>query len=278
MALKKDTTTIIFLNKDQNCGKPIRIKSYYIQHWKKIVATIMLVLSIPVLSTFYLLDSHAKMKIANSDLKNRLESQKLAINQLDTGAIKKHYSSIDEKLKTINKFLKARGLKPLQKNAGGEINNDLGTTEEMGSFYEEYLKRMTRLISFTPMGYPHHGRITSNFGHRENPFTGENIERHRGLDIKGAHGEIVKTTASGLVKFASRRGGYGNVVIVTHDNGFETYYGHLSKILVKAGQKINAGDQIGRIGSTGRSTGPHLHYEVHQHGKIVNPKLYLSLN
>ncbi|RZL30694.1 MAG: M23 family metallopeptidase, partial [Pedobacter sp.] len=66
-------------------------------------------------------------------------------------------------------------------------------------------------------------------------------------------------------------------VIISHGNGFETYYGHLSKIAVKQGQKVMAGDVIGKIGSTGRSTGPHLHYEVHKNGKIVNPKLYLTL-
>ncbi|WAC42715.1 M23 family metallopeptidase [Pedobacter sp. SL55] len=127
------------------------------------------------------------------------------------------------------------------------------------------------------MGYPHKGRISSNFGHRANPFTGESIERHKGLDIKGNHGEVVKTTANGKVKFANRKGGYGNVVIIEHGNGFETYYGHLSKISVKQGQKVAAGDIIGRIGSTGRSTGPHLHYEVHRNGKIVNPKSYLTI-
>ncbi len=278
MGLKKDTTTVIFLNKDQNCGKPIRIRTYYIQHWRKLALIALIVLSAPFLTAMYFINAHADMKTKNNQLKTHIEQQKLALTQLDTNAIRKHYSSIGDQLKTINKFLKARGLKPVQNSAGGGVDEELGTTEELGSFYEEYLKKMSRLINFTPMGYPHKGKITSNFGHRENPFTGENIERHKGLDIKGVQGELVKTTASGIVKFASRKGGYGNVVIVAHDNGFETYYGHLSKILVKAGQKINAGDYIGKIGSTGRSTGPHLHYEVHKNGKIVNPKLYLSLN
>jgi murein DD-endopeptidase MepM/ murein hydrolase activator NlpD len=183
----------------------------------------------------------------------------MATAQIDTAAIKKRYLSINEKLSTINKYLKARGLKPIPKDQGGEADEELGSTDDVGNFYEEYLKKMIRLVGFTPMGYPHKGRITSNFGHRENPFTGANIERHKGLDIKGRKGDLVKTTANGVVKFAGWRGGYGNCVVVTHGNGFETYYGHLSKISVKKNQRISAGDIIGKVGSTGRSTGPHLH-------------------
>jgi murein DD-endopeptidase MepM/ murein hydrolase activator NlpD len=277
MSKKKDKTTIIFLNKNQEYSKPLHISTYYIRHWKKFVASFMMVLCVLLITIFQLIKSKAAVQLSNENLATLLEKQKNESVQMDTAAIKKHYLSIDEKLKTINKYLKARGLKPIHKSQGGESDTDLGSTEEIGSFYEEYLKKMIRLVGFTPMGYPHKGRISSNYGHRENPFTGENIERHKGLDIKGRQGELVKTTASGMVKFASRRGGYGNCVIINHGNGFETYYGHLSKISVKQGQKVVAGDIIGKIGSTGRSTGPHLHYEVHKNGKIVNPKLYLSL-
>jgi len=277
MPKKRDKTTIIFLNKNQNYSKPVQISTYYLRHWKKIVASLMMVFCVLLITILHLVKSKAEVQLSNQNLAALLEKHKNEVVQMDTSAIKKHYLSIDEKLKTINKYLKARGLKPMPKSQGGESDKDLGSTEDVGSFYEEYLKRMIRLVGFTPMGYPHKGRISSNFGHRENPFTGESIERHKGLDIKGRHGELVKTTASGTVKFASRKGGYGNVVIVAHGNGFETYYGHLSKISVKQGQSVIAGDIIGKIGSTGRSTGPHLHYEVHKNGKILNPKSYLTL-
>ncbi|RZJ76555.1 MAG: M23 family metallopeptidase [Flavobacterium sp.] len=277
MSKKKDKTTIIFLNKNQNYSQPVQVSTYYLRHWKKFVASLLMVFCVLLITILHLVKSKAEVQLSNQNLVALLEKHKNETVQMDTLAIKKHYLSIDEKLETINKYLKARGLKPMSKNQGGESDKDLGTTEEIGSFYEEYLKRMIRLVGFTPMGYPHKGRISSNFGHRENPFTGESIERHKGLDIKGRHGEIVKTTANGTVKFASRKGGYGNVVIISHGNGFETYYGHLSKIAVKQGQKVTAGDVIGKIGSTGRSTGPHLHYEVHKNGKIVNPKSYLTL-
>jgi murein DD-endopeptidase MepM/ murein hydrolase activator NlpD len=84
--------------------------------------------------------------------------------------------------------------------------------------------------------------------------------------------------AKGEVKFAGTKGGFGNCIILKHANGFETLYGHLSKILVSVGQQVEIGQQIGNIGSTGRSTGPHLHYEVHRNGKQVNPQLFLTLN
>ncbi|WP_461485695.1 M23 family metallopeptidase, partial [Pedobacter sp.] len=243
----------------------------------KFVASLIMLFCVLLITILQLAKSKAEMQQSNKNLVALVEKHKNEIVQIDTSTIKKHYLSIDDKLKTINKYLKARGLKPLPKNQGGETDNEMGSAEEIGSFYEEYLKRMIHLVGFTPMGYPHKGRISSNYGHRENPFTGESIERHKGLDIKGKHGELVKTTASGTIKFANRKGGYGNVVIVNHGNGYETYYGHLSKIAVKQGQKVVAGDIIGKIGSTGRSTGPHLHYEVHKNGKIVNPKSYLTL-
>jgi murein DD-endopeptidase MepM/ murein hydrolase activator NlpD len=132
-------------------------------------------------------------------------------------------------------------------------------------------------IANTPIGYPHLGSITSGFGVRENPFSGENLERHKGLDIKGAVGNLVKSTANGKVIFAGRRGGYGNCIVINHHNGFQTYYGHLSKILVQVGQNISTGENIGRVGSTGRSTGAHLHYEIHKNGKPISPKAFLTL-
>ena len=277
MSKKKDKTTIIFLNKNQNYSKPLQVSTYYIKHWKKFAGGLLVVFCILAITVMHLIKSRAEIESSNAQLAKLLEKQKTEFTQMDTSAIKKHYLSIDEKLKTINKYLKARGLKTMPKSQGGEEDNDLGSTEEIGSFYEAYLKKMIRLVGFTPMGYPHKGNISSTFGHRENPFTGESIEKHKGLDIKGNYGELIKTTANGYVKFAARRGGYGNCIIIDHGNGFETYYGHLSKISVKKGQKVIAGDIIGKIGSTGRSTGPHLHYEIHRNGKILNPKSYLSL-
>ena len=212
-------------------------------------------------------------------LSNRLHSMHQVIAEVDTNAVHDKFTKIDKELSTINGFLKARGIKTVFKGpqGGEENNNDIVSTEEISNFYEDYLNRVSYNISYTPLGFPYPGRITSTFGHRENPFTGENVETHKGLDIKGPLGGPVKAMAKGVVEFAGLRGGFGNCIMIKHRNGFETLYGHLSKILVRVDQKIDIGQQIGNIGSTGRSTGPHLHYEVHKNGQQINPASFLTL-
>jgi murein DD-endopeptidase MepM/ murein hydrolase activator NlpD len=96
-------------------------------------------------------------------------------------------------------------------------------------------------------------------------------EFHPGIDFKGKRGDEVKCTASGKVVFAGWAGGYGNCIRIQHINDIQTVYGHLSKIKVKVGQQVNLGDEIGLVGSTGHSTGAHLHYEVRRHGKANKP-------
>ena len=152
------------------------------------------------------------------------------------------------------------------------------SAEDIADFYEGYLNGVTYNISYTPIGLPYRGPITSSFGQRENPFGGDDIETHKGLDIKGPMGGEVKAMAKGIVEFAGQKSGFGNCIVLKHGNGFETLYGHLSKILVNVGDQIDIGERIGLIGSTGRSTGPHLHYEVHRYGKKIDPESFLNLN
>ena len=105
------------------------------------------------------------------------------------------------------------------------------------------------------------GRVSSEFGMRDHPITGER-KMHTGIDLAVDHGTPVIASADGQIEFAARRGGYGNLVIIDHLNGYKTRYGHLSKILVTEGDHVKRGDTIALVGSTGDSTGPHLHYEV----------------
>jgi murein DD-endopeptidase MepM/ murein hydrolase activator NlpD len=100
---------------------------------------------------------------------------------------------------------------------------------------------------------------------------------HSGMDFRAPVGMAAKVTAAGTVTRAGWAGGYGRMVEVDHGNGFSTRYGHLSKILVKVGDKLAAGDEVGETGSSGRSTGPHLHYEVRHNGEAVNPLRFLSV-
>src|SRR5712691_13403430 len=130
-----------------------------------------------------------------------------------------------------------------------------------------------RLASI-PRGLPVNGYVTDGFGMRRNPFNGEGHEVHEGLDIAVDFGTPVTATADGLVIYAAPHAGYGNLVIVYHSNGITTRYGHLSRISVEAGRRIKRGDQIGNAGSTGRSTGPHVHYEIRENDQAVDPLRY----
>ena len=134
-----------------------------------------------------------------------------------------------------------------------------------------------RLASI-PRGLPVNGYVTDGFGMRRNPFNGEGREVHEGLDIAVDFGSPVTATADGLVIYAAPHAGYGNLVIVYHSNGITTRYGHLSRISVEAGQRVKRSDQIGNAGSTGRSTGPHVHYEIRENDQPVDPLRYAGQN
>lgn len=117
--------------------------------------------------------------------------------------------------------------------------------------------------------------ISSGFGYRHDPFTG-GAAMHAGLDFKGPVGAPIHAAARGTVSFVGQRSGYGNVVEVSHGNGLVTRYAHMSRFATTVGQKVSAGAVIGAIGSTGRSTGPHLHFEVRHNDRALNPRLFLE--
>lgn len=130
------------------------------------------------------------------------------------------------------------------------------------------------LLANTPSVWPVHGWVTSEFGLRDDPYTGART-MHQGLDISGPEGKPIVATAGGVVVFAGDRGGYGKAVVVDHGMGIVTFYAHMSEILVKAGDKVKRGQHIGALGNTGRSTGPHLHYEIRANDVPVNPRSYI---
>ncbi len=133
-------------------------------------------------------------------------------------------------------------------------------------------KEKPRTASTGRYQWPIYGRITSYFGGR---YIFGSYSYHSGIDISASYGAAICAADGGTVTYAGYKGSYGNLVIITHDNGTQTYYGHNSSLLVSAGQKVYKGQQIARAGSTGRSTGPHCHFEVRVHGTSVNPLSYL---
>jgi murein DD-endopeptidase MepM/ murein hydrolase activator NlpD len=136
--------------------------------------------------------------------------------------------------------------------------------------------KRNQLAAATPSIWPTHGWLSSSMGNRSDPFTGER-DFHPGLDISAEKGDPIYSTADGKVTHAASAGNYGNLVIVDHGYGIETRYGHMSAFKVKVGQTVKRGDLLGLVGSTGRATSSHLHYEVRANGRILNP-LQLLLN
>ncbi|WP_083238736.1 M23 family metallopeptidase [Caloranaerobacter ferrireducens] len=142
--------------------------------------------------------------------------------------------------------------------------------EELSKLIVDVEKRL-KYLDAKPNLMPTEGRITSGYGYRRNPF-GRGREFHKGLDIANKPGTKIKAAGSGVVTFAGYYGGYGKVIIISHGYGYQSIYGHNKKLFVKVGQHVKKGEVIAEMGNTGRSTGPHLHFEIRYYGKPVNPK------
>lgn len=148
--------------------------------------------------------------------------------------------------------------------------------KQQGSFAHlmDRLEEQKNMLAHTPAIRPVKGWVTSTFAYRQSPFSGHR-EFHKGLDIASRRGTPVSAPADGVVTFMGKDGGYGNLMVIDHGYGITTRYGHLEKGLKKPGDRVRRGDHIALIGNTGRSTGPHLHYEVRVNGLPVNPEKYI---
>ncbi len=195
--------------------------------------------------------------------------------------IEQHY---DRKARRIRSVLTELGVKPGRPAAeGGPFipARPAGASAFARQFHHVNVARAEishyrRTLLAVPVRRPLTGglSISSGFGVRQDPFLGRPA-MHTGLDLRGDEGDKVYATAAGKVTSAGWEGGYGKMVEIDHGHGLSTRFGHLSEIVVKAGQKVHTGQLIGRVGSTGRSTGPHLHYETRVNGEAVNPQKFL---
>ena len=152
-----------------------------------------------------------------------------------------------------------------------------GRTAEMEgqfSMQEQLLVQRAKRLRLTPNIWPVKGSITSHYGNRSDPFKGD-AELHLGLDISALYNTQIHAPADGVVLYTERKAAYGNLLVIDHSNGLTTRYGHLARSLVKVGQRVKRGDVIGLVGTTGRTTAPHLHYEVRMNDRAVNPRTYL---
>lgn len=158
-------------------------------------------------------------------------------------------------------------------SAMDEFSQTQAAVKNLSQNWVAQLSWLNALPTGIPMGKDY--RVTSGFGIRNDPFTGQ-LAMHEGLDFVAEVGSPIVATAAGTVTRSGWDGSYGNVVEVSHIEGFTTRYAHLSKRLVEVGQKVQRGETIAQLGSTGRSTGPHLHYEVLRHDRVLNPSQMLT--
>ncbi len=156
----------------------------------------------------------------------------------------------------------------------GVIPEQLETLDEVESYIGKIETKLEQIKS-KPSLWPARGRVTSGFGTRSIPYTG-GYQFHTGVDISGSYGSKIRATANGEVTFLGYRGSLGNLIIINHGYGYATYYAHLDSFAVKKGDVVEKGQTIGFMGASGRTTGTHLHYEVHYEGSPVNPRRYME--
>jgi murein DD-endopeptidase MepM/ murein hydrolase activator NlpD len=282
----KDISTIVILSKNKQSAKTIQVRTKHIANFKYYALSLACILMLLIGSIALLRNNIKQQEQERQVLLNQIVKLKGQIPaalqaQSEKNSAQSYIQAIEEKLKHINEYLRKRGLKGFSTKSvgGGDANGDTKLSEkEVYMAYNDYLTNLVNTVGFTPMGYPRVSSMTSRFGFRSDPFSTGHAEFHPGIDFKGDRGDNARVTANGCVISAGWFGGYGNCVRVSHNNGYETLYGHLSKITVKVGQRLSVGEKVGEVGSTGRSTGAHLHYEVRQNGRPVNPVKFLTLN
>ena len=232
---------------------------------------------------------NANYRAATEALTGQISALQTAVS--DLGAQAALDPSLESSMNHLPAIVKARAMGgPLSGEALATVTpglsspeNTFGLLKDLLSGLESRLQlvrsnvdKRNELAKATPSIMPTHGWLTSGVGGRVDPITGGD-DYHPGLDISADRGTAVYATADGTITLAEKADAYGNLIVVDHGYGLETRYGHLQAFKVTVGQAVKRGDLIGLVGSTGRATGPHLHYEVRVNGRILNP-LQLMLN
>lgn len=240
----------------------------------------------------------AQLYDTNSDQMKLIEEKSAKINELEekeagfdrnvTAQINEFnakFNQITDKYINSQESKTSRGGDRTEKDFAGEIKDLKAILDNLGSLYSHIGRstadlsaaeaKLDKYMETIPTLWPVNGRITDTFGYRTDPFTRRKTF-HEGLDLSGDIGNKIKAAASGKVILAQKYSGYGRAVMIDHGHGLVTLYGHASKLLVKEGQTVKKGDYIAEIGSSGRSTGPHLHFEVRLYNTPVDPLQYLD--
>ncbi len=206
------------------------------------------------------------------------QERKNTVATIDDSLLEETISKLDARSRLIESVMSKIGIhvqvKEDGKNSGGPyISPKEAYSRRLLNRTNHYINILERL----PLGRPISGHITSKFGWRSDPFL-KKPALHGGIDIKGKIGDKVEATADGkVIHTGYDKGGYGHYIRISHDNNYESIFGHLSKILVKKGDRVTRKQVIGLVGNSGRSTGPHLHYELRYKGRHINPARYMQV-
>lgn len=234
---------------------------------------------------------NASYRAATAELASQIESLHAVVNELGVRADAAGNSRALERLSELTRLRAAGGGSSALRDRGElrTLSSALGSPDDTFSVLRDLLgvlknrlvlvegtvQRREALLAATPSIWPTHGWLSDAFGTRRDPFTGDS-DFHKGLDISTDAGRPVFATAGGTVTSAAYSGAYGNLVIIDHGFGVTTRYGHLGRFVVRPGTRVRRGDVIGYVGSTGRATGSHLHYEVVFNGRFINPLRLLT--
>ena len=229
-------------------------------------------------------------RATTGELTTQIQSLESVIDELGTRAwLDPAQARAMQKLPAVVKARATGGAAPQSAAVSTALSSSLGSPEDTFgvlrhllrglesrlSYVRRDVERQEALAAATPSIWPTYGWLTGTFGRRSDPFTGEPAF-HQGLDISTEKGQPIYATAHGIVESSGYTGEYGNLIVLKHDFGLSTRYGHLSKFNVKPGSVVKRGEVIGFVGSTGRSTGAHLHYEIVANGKLINPLQLLT--
>lgn len=256
-----------------------------------------LLIIIVLLTSFFINYSNLKRKNLSYKTNNEQLSQLNLQKTAEIQSMKENMDKNNEELKNTEVQLKSKlreldelevqikeklNDKGIHIESSNTINFELSSADDIIKTADHEINSLMSLVNnadkkiyiqaHQPSILPYYGTITSYFGVRKSPTSrGKSSEYHSGIDIAGSYGADIRCAADGIVEFAGWNGAYGKLIIVNHGNGYQTLYGHNSKLLVKSGQSVSKGQVISKMGSTGRSTGCHVHFEIRLNGNKINP-------
>ena len=269
--------TVLIVGSDDEDVKTFKISHNLITNYKKYAIYAGSALAVMLVVFLSVFAYSLKVSLDKNSLSSELSIVNSRLQVYDSLQLVSKLSKIDNNLSMIDNYLQDRGILETD-NAGGEPGADKKITNaDKIEYFEKQSLVFYNTLRDIPIGLPYGGPRSSDYGYRRNPFGGFSGEFHPGIDFKGPMGDPVYATGDGVINRCDWYNGYGNAVVIDHKSGYQSLFGHLSKVNVTQGQEVKAGDLIGYIGSTGRSTGPHLHYEIRKNGDDISPEPFLKV-